>query len=498
MTRKSTRAPAAAPRTVVALALVLALAAVGLRPPAPAVAAPPRPNIVFILTDDLSWDLLRFMPHVRALQRDGLTFSRYYVSDSLCCPSRASILTGRFPHNTHIVNNTAPGGGAAAFRRRRLDRHTFGVGLERAGYRTGFMGKYLNDYRPRSGYLPPGWSQWVVPGNAYREFGYTLSLDGYPAGHGWRRRDYLTDVLGREARGFVAQSAFDGRPFMLELSTFAPHRPATPAPRDRHRFPYMRAPRGPSFGVATAHAVPWQRRLGPLDARRVGVIDREFRRRARSVLAVDRVVGLVRGELRARGLTRDTYVVFSSDNGYHLGQHRLVAGKMTAFEPDIRVPLIVAGPGIAPARTTDALSENVDLAPTFLRLGGAAVPPSVDGHELVGLLHGARPADWRDAVLVEHHRPQRNLDDPDLQPRSAGNPPTYKALRTRTGTYVEYVDGAREYYDDMADPAQVRNVYDRLSPGEQTRLHATLRALGSCRGPGCWADAKMRATFTGP
>jgi len=134
-----------------------------------------RPNIVFVLTDDLSWDLVRFMPHVQAMQKDGVTFSRYYVTDSLCCPSRSSIFSGRFPHNTGVFTNMAPDGGFGVFNGRGEERSTWATSLQGAGYRTAMMGKYLNGYEPaglvkgKPLYIPPGWNEWDVAGNGYPE-----------------------------------------------------------------------------------------------------------------------------------------------------------------------------------------------------------------------------------------------------------------------------------------------------------------------------------------
>ena len=202
-----------------------------------------HPNIVFVLTDDLAWNLVRYMPHVRQMQSRGVTFNRYFVTDSLCCPSRASIFSGRLPHNTGIFSNTPPDGGFHAFRRRGEEASTFATTLQGAGYRTAMMGKYLNGYVPggRFGsggpYVPPGWNRWDVAGNGYPEFDYWLNEDGQLDPYGRRPQDYLTDVIGRMGLDFIRQSARAGQPFALELATFAPHVPYTPAPRDARDFP---------------------------------------------------------------------------------------------------------------------------------------------------------------------------------------------------------------------------------------------------------------------
>jgi len=450
--------------------------------------APPhaaRSNIVFVLTDDLSRDLVRFMPHVRALRRAGTHFSRYVVSDSLCCPSRSSIFTGKLPHDTGVFTNLPPDGGYGAFTSHGNEASTFATALQRRGYRTAMMGKYLNGYDVH-GPVPAGWTEWDATDAGYREYGYTLNQNGTLVPHGHAPGDYLTDVVAARGKAFIDASAQAGKPFMLEIASFAPHSPSTPAPRDVGTFPNAHKARGPAFDAANRHAPSWLAGRPPLTARQQAVIDRKFRRRVRSVQAVDDMLAGLQQRLRANGVARDTYVVFSSDNGFHLGQHRLLAGKQTAFDHDVVVPLIVTGPGVPPGRDVGALTQNTDLAPTFQALGHAPVGRDVDGRSLVGLLHGGRvPRDWRDAALVEHHGPDVSPGDPDKQGAQAGNPTTYEALRLRHATYVEYRNGEREYYDLRRDPFELRNAYGSLGTRERGRLHRRLAALEGCHGSGC-------------
>ncbi|HYM54165.1 MAG TPA: sulfatase, partial [Solirubrobacteraceae bacterium] len=359
-----------------------------------------RPNVVFVLTDDLAWNLVRYMPHVLAMERGGETFTNYFVTDSLCCPSRASILTGRFPHDTRVFDNSPPEGGYSVFHERGEERSTFAVALQRAGYRTALMGKYLNGYRPAFDGVPPGWSEWDVAGNGYPEYGYTMNSDGHARRYGYRAKDYLTEVLAAKGLRFIEGAAASRRPFLLELATFAPHSPYTPAPRDARAFPGLRAPRTPAFDVVGTHEPAWLSHFMPLNAAQIGGIDHKFRRRAQAVQAVDRMIGRIEAKLVAEGLARDTYIVFSSDNGLHMGEHRLLPGKLTAFDTDIRVPLIVTGPGVPAGRTVGAMTENIDLCPSFERLAGAPVPRRVDGRSLLTLLHGGSESNWRREILV--------------------------------------------------------------------------------------------------
>ena len=476
-----------------------------LPPPAAPQAAPApapqtgtkRPNIVFILTDDLSWNLVQYMPHVLEMQNKGVTFANYFVTDSLCCPSRSSIFTGRYPHNTGIYRNTGSDGGYLGFHDRGLEQATFAAALSGTGYRTAMLGKYLNGYEPASHPVPAGWTSWTVAGGGgYRELRYNLSEDGKLLHYSDSPADYLTDVLADHAVGFVKQSA--GTPFVIEIATFAPHAPYTPAPRDADALPGLQAPRGPAFNAAPdADAPTWLRGHRPLSDADVASIDRDFRKRAQSVLAVDKLIGELQAAVAAIGEEDNTYFVFSSDNGYHMGEHRLMPGKMTAFDSDIRVPLIVTGPAVPAGVTLDEIAENIDLNRTFIELGGGTPSAEVDGRSLVALLHGQQVPDWRSAALIEHRGPVRNPADPDLPGHRSGNPTTYEALRLEAALYVEYADGEREYHDLVADPDELRNIYASLSDTHKASLHAMLEALQSCRGGlACQAAGNASRTVT--
>jgi arylsulfatase A-like enzyme len=458
---------------------------------------------VFVLTDDLSFDLLQFMPHVRALERQGLSFGNYFVSDSLCCPSRASIFTGSFPHNTGVFTNVGTDGGFNVFHARGEEQQGFNVSLQRAGYQTAMMGKYLNGYlqgRARTGvsntYVPPGWNEWDVAGFGYREYSYPLNVNGVVHHFGHRPRAYLTDVLARRGAAFIDRSAAAHTPFFLELATFAPHAPSTAARRYVHRFPSLRAPEPPNFDMLPTAAPTWLAGHPPLSAARIARIDRAFRRRARSVLAVDDMLARIEARLSADGLRDNTYIVFSSDNGYHTGEYRLSPGKLTAFDTDIRVPLVVAGPGISPGTVTDAVAQNIDLARTFTDLGQTT--QGGDGHSLVPVLLHRPDGPWRTAALIEHHGPDMDASDPDRQATQSGNPTTYEAMRTPRYLYVEYADGEREFYDLRTDPFELHNLAASLTPAQAEQLHTRLAGLESCRGEtACWSASHV-ATASAP
>ena len=448
------------------------------------------PNIVFVLTDDLDWSLVQYMPHVVQLQAQGTTFTNYSVTDSLCCPSRASTFTGSYPHDTGIFTNGGPDGGFALFHARGEENDTFATRLQDHGYLTAMMGKYLNGYTAqgrvdgRSRYVPPGWTQWDVAGNAYSEFNYNLNENGKVTHHAASPRAYLTDVLARKGSAFVHSAAAAGKPFFIEIATFAPHLPYTPAPRDAADFPGLQAPRTPAFNEADVSDKPsWLRGHPLLTPNQIAQIDAGYRLRAQSVEAVDDLIAKVEQTLKRNGVADNTYIFFSSDNGLHMGDHRLMPGKLTAFETDIHVPLIVSGPDVVAGQNVARVTENVDLYPTFVRLGRAGTSPLVDGKSLVPLLRGLPAPAWRDAALVEHHGPDFGAAaGPDAAQPGSGNPLTYEALRLPHSIYVEYANGEREYYDLNSDPYELRNTYPQLSPQRVNALHAQLASLESCRG----------------
>jgi arylsulfatase A-like enzyme len=462
--------------------------------------SPTRPNIVFVLTDDLSTDLLPYMPHVAALAAQGMTFTNYTVTDSECCPSRASILTGDFPHTTGVYINHGSAGGFNTFNRLGDPRRTFALPLQSRGYLTAFMGKYLNAYyasypAPKAmgdwvpsdvTYVPPGWDEWDAVGLGYKQYNYTLNHDHKVIYHGARPQDYLNSVLEKYGRRFVKHSAAARRPFFLEVASFSPHTPNTPAPQDAHKFKNVTAPTDPAFGHIPTNAPKWLSIRQPLTPYAYHLIDQRFRERVRAVQSVDRMVAGLEAKLAATDQLNDTVFVFSSDNGYHEGQYNLLPGKLSAFDTDVNVPLIVSGPGIAPGSTNNDIVENIDLAPTFDDLAGATPSPAVEGHSFVPLLHGDN-VPWRTLALIEHRGPVTDPRDPDAQTIAEGNPPSYEAIRSPVFTYVRYNTGETEYYNRKRDPYELDNLAPTLSGTQKQQLDNWLSALQHCTdGTQCW------------
>lgn len=463
------------------LAAVLALVVAGcVSATPPVLRLGSHPNIVFVLTDDLSMNLLSHMPAVLRMERSGTTMSRFYVADSLCCPSRAATLTGEYPHNDGVFKNGGRAGGFPAFNAHGDESHTFGLALQHAGYRTGFMGKYLNGYHPRTSPVPPGWTVWDGAGWGYNEFNYTMNENGHTERFGSRPKDYLTDVLANRATDFIDGASTADNPFFLELATFAPHSPYVPAPRYRNADATVRLPRTRAFDRLPTNPPSWLAGHPRLTALQIARQEHIYVERVRADLAVNDLVSRVLSALQRNRLLGDTYVVFSSDNGLHLGEHRLTAGKETAFDTDIHVPLVVMGPGVPAGRTDGHLASNIDLAPTFENIAGIRPPASVDGTSLLGVWHGANPLTWQQAVLVEHRRPPRNeTDDPDLQSYAAGYPPTYAALRSDTALLVRYGSGELEYYRTDVDPDELHNLGAAAAPPALLRA---LDRLTRCKG----------------
>ena len=478
-----------------------------------------QPNIILILTDDLADDDLSYMPNLRSLLiEQGTTFENAFVTDSLCCPSRATILRGQYAHNHGILENGPPNGGYEKFRSLGRQNSTLATWLQDAGYRTVLIGKYMNDYEGTQ--VPPGWDDWhAVSGNytSYdlNENGKIVSYD--PGSY------YMTDVLAdiavdfiHDPDGHVPSFLLPSRPFFMWLGTTAPHQPADPAPRHANAFSDVSMPRPPSFDEGDVSDKPaWIRDNPPLDPEQIAYAEDLYRKRMQSMLAVDDMIGRLVGELRKSGELDNTYFFFTSDNGFHFGTHRLSVGKWTAYEEDISVPLIVRGPGVPKGRTLEHLVLNNDFAPTFADLGGAEIPDFVDGRTLRPLLSDDPPPtdDWRQAFLEEAMAESAvapasvteeagpRLLTGDVQPseevgrasplqkssvKEAGRP-ALKAVRTRDHLYVEYENGESELYDLEKDPYELDNVYEDADLDQLWRYEGWLGSLRDCAGEDCRA-----------
>ncbi|HEY0680489.1 MAG TPA: sulfatase [Chitinophagaceae bacterium] len=451
-----------------------------------------KPNIIFILTDDFASNLVGFMPNLKAMQGEGVTFSNYYVSNSLCCPSRSTIYTGMLPHNTGVETNTKPFGGYDAYIEKGNAQKSFSVALQNAGYKTAMMGKFLNGYLPRKHQAPAGWTDWFVGGGGYRNYDYDINSNGQLLHFGHSPEDYLTDVLSGRADSLIR--AWKDNPFFIEISTFTPHAPFIPAPRHQKLFTDAKAPRTPAFNKQADNSAPqWLRKLQPLGTKQIDRIDNIFRNRLRCVMSIDEMLGNIRKVLNETGASNRTYIFFSSDNGYHLGDYSMLQGKQTPFDIDIRVPLIASGPNVAKGSLQQAIVSNIDLAPTFAALAGTQLSGDPDGRDIQHLLREqtTKKINWRNFAIIEHRSVNDDQNDPDRQESEDGRLPSYTALRFQNLLYVEYETGEVSCYDVTNDPYELKNIASSLSSEVQNKLRSILLAAKKCGGKnGCW-DVQM-------
>jgi N-acetylglucosamine-6-sulfatase len=484
-----------------------------------------RPNIVLILTDDLTvQDLspanLEHMPNVKSeLVDGGTTFDNAFVTNPLCCPSRASVLRGQYTHNHQVLANEPPLGGFQRFRFLGHENSTMATWLKDGGYRTALFGKYLNGYADT--YVPPGWDEWYAVAGDYlsndlNENGRIVSYDS--------DRYHLDDVLSEKASDYVTRTAAADppfftadSPFLMWLGTKAPHQPATPAPKYENALPDARLPRPPNFDEKDVSDKPgWIKDNPPLSLEQKKYMEELHRKRLQSMLSVDDMIGDLIKALHDSGELDNTYIFFTSDNGFHLGQHRLGAGKWTPYEEDIRVPLIVRGPGVPEGRTLNHMVLNNDLAPTFADLAGAKTPSFVDGRSLKALLKEEPTPlkEWRGRFVIESVAERSGVAQPPfinestVAPLLTGDPlpndwrrtsaasaqlgeewgrPWLKALRTKNYKYIHYKSGEHELYDLRKDPYELRNEYRSATPELKQRLEGQLDALRQCEAEECRA-----------
>jgi len=459
------------------LAALLLSAAFGNGAPVAAQTTSAKPNFVFILADDMRKDDLKYMSRTQALLGNaGMQFQSAFVSTSLCCPSRATILRGQYAHNTGVWNNgnnDSPFGGWQAFEDHGYERDNLATRLHDAGYRTGLFGKYLNYYRGSS--VPPGWDDWFATFDSgedqARYFDYDVNDNGSIRHYGTEKNDYITDVLSTQTQQFIGASVAQDKPFFAFVTPRAPHGVPRPAPRDEQTFDGEKAPRPPSFNENdVSDKPPWIKSLPRLNDTQKAEIDAKHEGRVETLQALDDLVEAVVDELRSSGVVGNTYVVFTSDNGFHLGEHRIALSKGYAYEESVHVPLLIRGPKVQAGLTSPRLTLNTDFFPTITGLAGIQTPTYVDGRTLQPLLEGSVRT-WRTAILLESAY---------YKEREAW----FSGIRTGDGKkYLEYDDGFRELYDLNADPYELKNAYNGTSRPEN--LVVRLAMLKNCAGATC-------------
>jgi arylsulfatase A-like enzyme len=515
-----------------------------------------RPSFVVIQTDDETLDQLYTvfnaggveipaMPNTLSMIAGrGITFNRYYVSYPLCCPSRVTLLTGRYAHNSNVRGNVQPNGGYNGFRERGAFTHNIATWLQGAGYRTIHIGKFLNGYGDEpfdSGTeVPPGWSAWHTVENAdthHYFYGYSLNdngtIDGPFGDSGsWDTREYgerdyfgcptttiegkpclyETDVLSRIAYEELSGTPAE-QPFYLQLDYTAPHgdfrKPAgpEPAPRDYTLFdgaPYPHN-REQGFNEGNVNDKPRFIREAPyLSPEEIHTYRVYYDKALASLRAIDDGVKTVLDTLGSEHRLRNTYIIFTSDNGFFFGEHRLTGGKFLAYEPSTHLPFLMRGPGIKPGTSTGELAANTDIAPTILELAGVKPDKSIDGTSLVPFLRDPSLRTRR-GILFEsfvqtndveaNGEPTAQRAVPEVRPRRntgtakasiVAPPKDYEGIRLGPYKYIEWPDGEKELYDINKDPYELNNIV-RVPNYFPIRafLHAQLIRLEACVGHTC-------------
>jgi N-acetylglucosamine-6-sulfatase len=461
---------------------------------APALA---RPNVVVLMTDDQTLASMSTMQQTNALLgAQGTVFEQAVASFPLCCPSRATALTGQYAHNHGVLHNAGPLGGY-----HRLDNfNTLPVWLQQAGYRTMHVGRYLNRYEYADG-IPPGWNDWHgSPHSAAFNFSRWQvnengSLVQYPTAE--RPGEYLTDFQGRRARELIEQAAPSEQPFYLQLWFVAPHRagprdpddPATigtpsPAPRHRDLFAGTPMPRPPSFDEADVVDKPQVISDRPrLDPATVAGIEENWRQENESLLAVDEAVAGIVDTLSRSGELENTLILFTSDNGFMHGEHRAESEKVLLYEESSRVPLIARGPGVPRGFRDERPVANIDLVPTIVDAAEAVPGRIMDGRSLLDLVED-RTSWWGRDILLENGR-------------GANSVPAYRAIRTTRFLYAEHLTtGEFELYDLERDPYQLSSLdWAPRYWAVQRDLAGRLRRLRNCVGSGCQRPPALKLSL---
>jgi arylsulfatase A-like enzyme len=456
----------------------------------------PQPNIVVVMTDDQTQASLAKMPTVLAeVAAPGATFPGSFTNWPLCCPSRATFYSGQYAHNHGVIGNSAPQGGFTRFN----DSSALPVWLRQAGYRTIHVGKYLNGYGEGATdptYVPPGWDEWnaATSGTTQTVYDYVINRDGSLVNYGATEADFKQDVFTDLAVDAINRNA-PGGPFFLGVMYTAPHgagpnpnphppsdcqSSAKPAPRHAAAFDSEPLPQPPSFNEADVSDKPaGVQGLEPFTTADVERMQRRYRCRLESLLSVDEGVGRIVDALAAAGELDRTLIVFTSDNGFFAGEHRVQNGKNRVYEEAVRVPLVMRGPGIPEGVTVDDLAINADLAATVLDAADASAGLPADGRSLLPAAAHPDRVRGRELLLEKGDID----DDPDDDGPTSG---TFGAVRTARYVYVEHGTGELELYDLEADPYQLQNLAaDPAYDAVEAALAARLAGLRSCAGPGC-------------
>ena len=475
-------------------------------------AAASGPNVVVVMTDDQRVDDMPALPNTqRLIGEAGVTFTHYFASYPVCCPARATFLTGQYAHN-HKVRCLYPscGGGYGALNQRQY----LPVWLEDAGYVTAHIGKFLNGYgKERAPDVPNGWTEWfgLVDPWTYRMWGFELFENGDRRTYGSLLREepryYQTKVLSNKATQFIRRRAGGDEPFFLSVAYLAPHHESgktqgrtgklvRPEPRDRGRYAQMPLPKPPSYNEDISDKPRWVGRNRAINSRREAAIVKRMHERWASLPAVDRGVEAIIEALRDTAELDNTYVIFTSDHGFMQGEHRIPQGKMVPYDPSTQVPLLIRGPGIPRGQTTNALVGDVDLAPTIMDATPARPSRPLDGRSILPFARNVRLRSFRPFLHTTAGQGAKGKTNTreggtkGTQPRV----PAWRAVRTTGWLYVEYKSGQREMYNLKRDHWQLNNVIGDPRTGAKIRrgtLRRILSDLERCRGRSCDESASV-------
>ncbi|HTU16239.1 MAG TPA: sulfatase [Solirubrobacterales bacterium] len=514
------------------------------------VQAATRPNVVLIQTDDQPIDEFRgvwrdlynrdrqIMPNTMSLIRNqGIEFANYMTPFPLCAPSRASLLSGQYAQNHGVIRIGGARGGWDGYRTNRINTENLPVWLQRSGYRTSHFGKFMNNYGgaddPPATVVPPGWDRWVTDAtdNSTREFyGYQQNIDGQitprlgfpyydmtggkdPLGCpelGLDVCNYHTDSMSQQASDEIRASG--DQPFYLQIDYHTPHgdsRPPIgpePAIRDYDTAIKTPTPKPPGYNEADVSDKPWFLRdqTARLTQNEITQLTLEYRKSIEALQSVDRGVKQIVDTLKETGKLNDTYIIYTSDNGFFLGQHRIHRGKLLPYEPAVRVPFIMRGPGIKPRSTSHEPVANQDIAPTILHLTGATARSKIDGRPMIQFWKNPKKISRRPILLSSYQQATRFIpgDYPNEPPviiptKNKGAHTSAKAanhnyvgIRVGPYKYVNYEEGESELYVVSQDPAELQNRYGKVRYRKvQAYLDAELAKLRACKGASCRVPA---------
>ncbi|KAI1313210.1 arylsulfatase-like protein [Xylaria venustula] len=488
-----------------------------------------RSNIVFILTDDqdLHMGSLDYMPFVKEhLINRGTSFRKHFCTTALCCPSRVSLWTGKAAHNTNVTDVLPPYGGYPKFISQGLNDKYLPVWLQDAGYNTYYTGKLFNAHSVNT-YDSPFAAGWTGSDFLLDPFTYWYMNSTYQRNHDppvSYEGQYSVDVLAKKALGFLDEAFTAGKPFFLGVAPVAPHAdiqspafkhgnhsnitevkfsPPVAAERHSHLFQGAKVPRTANFNPDKPSGASWIRNLPQQGPDNIQYNDDFYAQRLRALQSVDEIVDSLVRRLEDLGILDNTYLIYSTDNGYHIGQHRLNPSKQCSFEEDINIPLIIRGPGVPEDFVTDIVTTHTDLAPTLLQIAGAPLRDDFDGLAIPltqAELDQAKKERY-EHVTVEHWGFASNEGQAfDWYPIIISNNNTYKALRVVGESYnllyQVWCSNEHELYDHTTDPGQMTNLLLPQHNLDGTllglpigkvaqRLDALLFVLKSCRAKTC-------------